>query len=174
MKEIWKKVKGYSSWYEVSNMGRLKTHNWKNKGITKIMRPAMDHGGYLRTMLKRIDGKTHTIKVHRIVAENFIDNPENKPQVNHINGIRNDNRVINLEWCSHSENIKHSFFTKRSSNKGTLNPSCILTEKQVKQIRDEYQPGRGNDKNSTALAKKYNVSASTIKAIISNRLWSHL
>ena len=98
--ETWKKIPGYSL-YEASTEGRIKTFNWKNTGKIAIIKPALDNSGYLRTMLKRdIDGKIHTIKVHRLIAMTYIDNPKNYPEVNHLNSIRNDNRVINLEWRS--------------------------------------------------------------------------
>ena len=176
MDKIWKKIPGYSL-YEISNYGEIKTFNWKNMGKERIMNPALDQGGYLRTMLKRdSDGKIHTVKVHRLVAITFIDNPEDKPQVNHINGIRNDNRVSNLEWCTNKENIKHSFKIGLSSNKGEKNPCATLTDEQVKEILSNYEFGKTARCGMTKkeLAEKYNTTFSVIKRIVQRKTWKHL
>jgi hypothetical protein len=175
--EIWKTIPGYSL-YQASNMGRIKTFNWKNKGIEAVMRPALGEG-YLKTVLKRdVDGKFHPIKVHRIIGLTFIPNINNKPQINHKNGIRSDNRVVNLEWVTHSENIKDSFDSGRSSNKGINNPAAQLTEEQVREIRKIYIPGnKGKSKTCITrqnLADKYGVSLYIIKNIVNKRTWKHL
>lgn len=176
--EIWKTIPGYTL-YEASNMGRLKTYNWKGTGREAIMKPALDGSGYLRTMLKRdIDGKIHTVKVHRIIASTFIDNPENKPEVNHKNGIRTDNRLENLEWLTHSENIKDSFTSGRSCNKGDDNPTSKLTSEQVLEIRRLYVRGHKNQHDlkytKADLANMFGVKYGTIKQIIQRKTWNHL
>jgi hypothetical protein len=176
MDKIWKKIPGYSL-YEISNYGEIKTFNWKNMGKEKIMKPALDGCGYLRTMLKRdSDGKVHTVKVHRLVALAFLDNPDNKPHVNHLNGIRNDNRVINLEWTTPSENSKHSFKIGLSSNKGEKNPCATLTDEQVKEILANYQFGKKARSGMTKkeLAEKYNTTFSVIKRLVQRKTWKHL
>lgn len=176
MEKIWKPIPGYSL-YKISNYGDIKTYNWKNKGKEKIMKPALDQGGYYRTMLKRdCDGKIHTVKLHRLVAITFIANPENKPQVNHINGIRNDNRACNLEWCTAKENIKHSFKIGLSSNKGEKNPCASLTDEQVKEILSNYQFGKKSKSGMTKkeLAEKYNTTFHVIKRLVQKKTWKHL
>lgn len=85
----------------VRKNGRL--DNRKGKKI----KPAIDKDGYLRVTLSR-GGERHSYYVHRLVVKAFIPNPENKPTVNHINGIKNDNRVENLEWATHKEQKRHS------------------------------------------------------------------
>jgi hypothetical protein len=102
------RIEGFEEWYSINRKGEIKTTNWKNQGRTAIMKPAFDAKGYLRTALKRTDGKISTVKMHRLVALTFIPNPEHKPTVNHINGIKHDNRVENLEWATHREQYYHA------------------------------------------------------------------
>lgn len=97
--EIWKDIKGYEGNYQISNNGRI----WSVLS-QRYMKPQHDECGYYRIQLTAKNGKRKTEKVHRLVAINFIDNPNNLPEVNHINHIRDDNRVENLEWCNHKDN----------------------------------------------------------------------
>lgn len=117
MKAMWKSLTKYPT-YSFSDMGELKTFNWKNKGVERIMKPALDEKGYLRTMLKNADGKFDTVKVHRIIAQAFLPQPEGMNEVNHINGIKTDNRIENLEWSNRRLNIKHAFETGLCKPKG--------------------------------------------------------
>lgn len=97
--EIWKDIKGYEGNYQISNKGRI----WSVLS-QRYLKPQHDNCGYYRIQLTAKNGKRKTEKVHRLVAINFIDNPDNLPEVNHINHIRDDNRIENLEWCNHKEN----------------------------------------------------------------------
>jgi hypothetical protein len=139
--EIWKKVVGYESYYEVSNLGNVNSFDryiptrkgsGKQTGRNIILQKSVK--GYLMALLS-VDKKTLYTGAHRLVAKAFIPNPLNKPQVNHINGIKHDNRVENLEWCTGSENIKHSVDNKLVKyNYGEKHHRSKITDEQMKEI----------------------------------------
>lgn len=113
MEEIWKPIKGYEGLYEVSNLGRVKSLSRKSTYTgrmyeTKILKPHVNTKMYLDVDLCR-NGVQKRHRIHRLVAEMFIPNPNNKPQVNHIDCDKSNNRIDNLEWCDNSENQKHAF-----------------------------------------------------------------
>ncbi len=109
MKEIWKQIEGYEGLYDISNHGHVKSVR-----SGKILSPETKGDGYLRVTL----GGKHQ-RVHRLVAKAFIENTENKPEINHKNGIRNDNMVENLEWATPKENRLHAIqVLKRTPNNG--------------------------------------------------------
>lgn len=170
--EYWIKANGYSL-YEVSNLGRIKTFNWKGSGRTKIMKPAKDASGYLRTVLKSDKGVSKTIKVHRVILNSFNPNKDKHLyEVNHKNGIKDDNRIENLEWLTPRENKRHAYenglhYVLKGEEIGTSK----LNEDQVREIREKYKP---RVYTRAMLSKEYNVTQATIKDIIYRRTWKHL
>lgn len=101
------KIKDFPDYY-ATDSGDVYSRNYERTGRIKKLVPVKSKNGYLRVCLHK-DKKQFNRSVHRLIAETFIPNPENKQQVNHKNGIKFDNRVENLEWCSGSENVKHAF-----------------------------------------------------------------
>ena len=107
MREEWRDIKGYEGKYMVSNLGRVKSLNYSNTGKEGILN-ARDNGkGYLRVILWK-DGKDKKYRINRLVAQAFIPNPDNLPEVNHKDEDKTNNRVDNLEWCSRQYNIEYS------------------------------------------------------------------
>ena len=116
-KEQWKDIKGYEDHYQVSNLGRVrskdryvKRKNGRNTFCKGQLKNGTPHykNKYISVMLK-VEQKEKRVFIHRLVAEHFIPNPENKATVNHKNGDKNDNSVFNLEWCTQKENNQHSY-----------------------------------------------------------------
>jgi hypothetical protein len=167
--EIFKEIPNYSA-YHISNHGNIKTFNWKNCGKEAILKPALDANGYLRTVLKRDDGKYSTIKVHRLVASAFLGDIDNF-EINHKDGIKHNNKVENLEIVTHAENIKHAFKNNLQSNVGGKNPFSKLTEDQVIQIRSKFKK---HVYTRQMLATEYNVTIACIKDILIKRTWAHV
>ena len=113
-KEIWRDITGYEGYYQVSDQGRVKSLERKGRKSERILKPSMDRDGYLQVGL-HAGGKQKTLKVHRLVCQVFHENPDNKPEVNHINENASDNRACNLEWSTRIENITHGTRTERSA-----------------------------------------------------------
>lgn len=167
--EKWLPIKGYEGIYEVSSFGRVKSlvRKWRVREI--IRKPVLQTRGYLQVELKKEDN-TKVYKVHRLVAQAFLSNVENKKQVNHIDGIKTNNRFENLEWTTQSENMKHASVLGLMARWGNHH-KAKLTEKDVIKIRSVYANGSFFQRE---LAEKYKVSLPTINLIINNKRWKNL
>ena len=159
--EIFKKVTVCNN-YSVSNYGRV-----RNDKRNTFLSPR-DLKGYKRVSLW-YNGKANDHRIHRLVAQSFIPNPENKLEVNHKNGISNDNRECNLEWTTGEENAKHrvEVLNQGDSFKGKKNGNSSLTEEAVIAIRSSKLSRK-------ELSELYEVSITQIGRIITRKLWTHI
>jgi predicted XRE-type DNA-binding protein len=162
--EQWKAVVGYEGIYEVSSLGRIK------KVETGRITLGSLNNGYRVTSLTK-DKKISRVRVHRIVCEAFIPNTESKPVVNHINGIKTDNRLENLEWTTSLENNRHANATGLRKQVGSDNSKAKLNEEKVREIKALYQTGTYKQKD---LAEMFGVVQTQISKIISGKLWGHV
>ena len=160
-----KDVCGYEGLYKVDENGNVFSVR-NNKFLKRMTFPS----GYEYVHLCNGKGKTKLFRVHRLVAEMFIPNPNNLPEVNHKDGDKLNNNVKNLEWCTNLENMRHSVETGLRNVKGENNPSAKLTVKDVVNIRKEYIP-KSKEFGTVALARKYGVTNVMIGKIIRNECW---
>lgn len=186
MTEIWKYIKGFERFYQVSNLGRVRSMKiWLRRGkymkVGKepytIMKPGLwgegyQNGfGYLYLRLRK-ENKYVSIPVHRLVADAFIKNDEMKPFVNHIDFNRVNNCVTNLEWVTAKENSKHSHdYILSKMPRGVDNYKTKLSEKDVLEIRRKYD---GKRKTILRMAEKYGMRESGIWGVANRRTWKHI
>lgn len=153
--EEWRDMVGHEDLYKISNLGQI-----YSKLVDRIVKSSYDYAGYkIRT--HKSGGKCFVTKVHRAVALAFLPNPENKPYVNHENGVKDDNRLCNLSWVTASENQKHSaaMNPKRS---GAGHFFAKMTWDDVEYIR--LSP---DNLSQSQLARKFKVSQPRISEVIS-------
>lgn len=171
MKEVWKKVVGYEelAFYQVSNKGNIRsidrmidTVEGKRFRTGKNKKSYPNKKGYLQINVK-INGVSRTFRVHRLVAYAFIENPLNKPQVNHMNCKKNDNRVENLEWCTNSENMQHALNNNLFKTHGHDSWNAKFTKEEILHIRAMY-----NNKEILSKECGYRVTDKVIADIYEN------
>lgn len=158
--EIWKDIKGFEGKYQVSNLGRIRLF------LVRMLKPQTDKAGYSALTLRDFKQKHKRVLVHRAVAKAFIKQHDKNLVVNHINCIRNDNRVENLEWVTRQQNQDHAVKLGRI-RKGENSPSAKLTEKQAREIKASKLRG-------TELGLIYSIHSSTAQKIKNGKLWKHL
>ena len=160
--EEWRWVVGLEGKYKVSNLGRVRSYI---KG-GRIKSPNKTKCGYLVVNLF-YDCGLHGKLVHRLVAEAFIPNPENKRTVNHKNGNKEDNRVENLEWMTTSENVKHAFETglKKNTEK-QLAKVCMWKKYTPEMIEEMKRLWQERKMSQHAIARKFNADPSHVCRIV--------
>lgn len=170
--ENWKTIEEFEN-YEISNLGRLKGLEITTKfGCTfkkypeRICNPWTDKKGY-KYYTFVVNGKNRHKLIHRLVAKAFILNPDNKPQINHINGIKSDNRIENLEWCNAKENLLHARETGLNDISGVNHYSSKLTIEDIYSIRNSNETQR-------VLAEKYNICQDSISKIKSFKTYKNV
>lgn len=176
--EIWRPIEGFEGLYEVSNYGNVKalpkridSGGCHRDFPERMMRSADDKDGYLRLSLYDSNHKAHTKKVHRLVADAFLGNPDKLSQINHKDGNKKNNHVENLEWCTQSHNMKHAVRTGLIRLDGIHNPNHKLRTEDVEYIKKHYIP---KDKNYSmkALAVSFGVNRKTIANIVKGDTWT--
>lgn len=170
--EEWRPVVGYEGYYEISSIGRIRSAGL-GRGIAagRIKKPKVVNG-YLATYLRK-NGTRKWFKVHRLVLCAFVGpRPTDKHECNHINGVRDDNRVENLEWVTRYENMQHAKNVLKSIKTRRGEDSCRakLTEKKVREIRERKSRGE----TYPALAKCYGVGENAIYRIVKRHKWKHV
>lgn len=132
--EEWKDIKGYEEIYQISTKGRIKSKGNSFSRKEKEIKQTKTKSGYYTVGLHK-GGKVKRYRVHRLVAETFIDNPFNLPEVNHIDENKANNEMTNLEWCTHKENCNHGTRNNRMAETNINNPKrskpILCIEKNV-------------------------------------------
>lgn len=187
--EIWKDIKGFEGYYQISNLGRIRSldriiemKNGKTRKVKgKILKQSTSVHGYKVVCFRR-NGKKENFRVHRLIGEAFIDNQDNKPFINHIDGDKSNNDISNLEWCTAKENANHAyeFGLKEASNpnknglkQGSKHHNSKLTEKEVKFMRENSRKNGGSFKNAE-LAKLFGITKANVSHIVNGKGWKHI
>jgi hypothetical protein len=144
--------------------------SFRRKKEGSLLSVHLHHSGYYFVHLW-VNNEHKNYILHRLIAEAFIPNPNNYPLINHINGIKTDNRIENLEWCTHSHNMKHSYKMHPDISKGERNSCSKLKEWQVLEI---YEKAWKSNLNGVKIGALYGISWKHVNDIKHGRSWSYL
>lgn len=178
MEENWKPVVGFEGLYEVSDLGRIRSLErtcvcGKAKRMpvkSRILKPIDHQRGYLVVRLHGLDGASKQVKIHRIVAATFHENPLGLREVDHVNGNKHDNRAANLEWVSPSENMQRAVnLGLKKPSRGEDAGSAKLTDSKVREMR-QLRPVRTYQE----IATLFGVTTMTAFNAIKGRTWAHV
>lgn len=177
MKEVWKDVVGYEGFYEVSNLGRVRsvprTYPWRGTYHTvrgRILKTHPSADWYPKCHINNGVTRKRAF-VHRLVAEAFLPNPRNLPQVNHKDGNKKNSRVDNLEWCDGSTNCTHALKTGlRTPVFGEKSGRAKFKDDDIREIRRMWRKG----KSQSEMARHYGVAPRTIGQIVNRETWLHI
>lgn len=171
--EIFKPIKDYEGFYEVSNLGKVKSlaKTWSaGRKSDSILKPGHRKAGYDFVVLCVNKVKEYA-SIHRLVAEHFCDNPFNYKVVNHINGNKFDNRSVNLEWCTTSHNCQHAYDTGlKEGKRGIENHMAKLKQEDIPEIKLLSKMGVPQ----TEIGKKFGVGQQQISRIVTNQRWKYI
>jgi hypothetical protein len=167
-----KDIPGYEGLYAITKTGKVWSYPPKRNHPLKGMYMSVNKSGRYHFIALFKNGTFFNGLIHRLLAQTYIPNPLNLPQVNHINGIKTDNRLKNLEWVTSQKNVIHANkLGLIAHQKGSKHHHSKLTEEQVQSLRLEYKKGNVQQKD---LAARYGVSRSAICNIISKKQWTHI
>lgn len=179
IEEEWRSVKGFEGYYEISSFGRIKSldrrvtfshHKNTNTLIQgQLLKTHFNRRGYVIVGLKK-EGKHYPKKIHRLVAEAFIENDQNLPQINHKDGIKLSNSSVNLEWCTNTENRDHAIEKGLIDFKGEKSHKCTITESEAKEIKTRLKMGHRN----VDIHRSMNISLGVIEHIKYGNSWTHI
>lgn len=186
--EIWKPVmvKPFEGLYQVSNCGRVKKLAIKNKREF-ILKQVLSGKGLYKCITLIVNTTYRQVRVSRLVALHFVTNPNNYPEVNHLDGNKYNNHDWNLEWTTHSGNTIHAFQTGLMNTDGSKNGGSKLSEKDVIKMRKAYAKEMVKIKDlyyrgrkmkgfyfAEKIAKNYNMNPKHIYSILKGEIWTHI
>lgn len=181
--EVYVDIRGYEGYYQVSNYGNVRSLDRvivEKTGKTqtlkgRVLKQRINCSGYSEVGLRR-NGNRATLAIHKLVAQAFISNPNNKPTVNHLNGIKTDNNISNLEWATYSENLSHAYKAGLRTpvlikDVGQKNYKRKLKPEQVVEIKRLLAAGNLTHRE---IATQFSVATSTITEINIGRRWKYV